>query len=351
MLATLAVAAPVPAAPPLELTDSLESALSRGRVESLDELRSLEAQVRRVVEAARPATVAVELNDSIGSGVVISADGIVLTAGHVTVEPNRELWLRFPDNTRVRGRSFGVNHNVDSGLLKIEEDPPGETGWPFAPIAQDEPSPGEWVVGLGQPNGYFDDRAPPVRLGRLLHARDDTLNTDTTLVGGDSGGPLLNLRGEVVGIHSRIGERITDNYHVSIAAYHSEWDRLLAGRMSGAPDGEDPGDFRPLVGLAVRVVDGRCVVTQVFAGGAAEQAGVRVGDIVESLAGEPVGDVAALARLAAVQETFDRAPLRLMRDGESLEVELWIGRAAKPFPGVEAPPGRLRGLSFWGAPR
>ena len=339
------------AAPPLPIGEALTASLQRDKLESIDDLRNLQSQIRQVVSMVRPATVAVELDDSIGSGVVISADGLVLTAGHVTVEPNRELWLRFPNNKRVRGRSYGVNHGADSGLLKIEEDPPSDEGWPFVPLAKEPSSLGDWVVGIGQPNGYFEDRAPPVRLGRVLQVRGATLSTDATLVGGDSGGPLVNLRGEVVGIHSRIGERITDNFHVSAAAYHEDWDRLIAGRMLGTPDGEDDADFRPLVGLAVRVVEGRCIVTQVFAESPAEQAGVLVGDVLESFANKPIKGIGALARRAAAQEAYGRAKLQLSRDGKALEVEIWLGRTARQFPGADAPPSRDERLSFWGAQR
>lgn len=319
---------------PLPLVDGFRDALETGSPESIEDLRRLQEQLRRVVAVVRPATVAVELDDSIGSGVVISADGVVLTAGHVSVEPNREVWLRFPDNRRVRARSYGVNHEVDSGLLRITADPPSDAGWPFVPLAEAVAEAGQWVVAIGQPNGFFVDRNPPVRLGRVLMVTDDTITTDATLVGGDSGGPLANLRGEILGIHSRIGERITNNFHVPVTAYRSEWDRLVAGRMTGVPDGQDAADYRPLIGLALRVVDGRCVVTQVFEGGAADQANVRVGDVLSSFAGQPVDSADTLALLVGRQSPFDRAPLVVRRGDEELTIEVWLGRAANDFPGA-----------------
>lgn len=328
---------------PLPLSKPLQVMLKHERPESVADLRYLQEQVRQVVDVVRPVTVSVELNDSAGSGVIISADGLVMTAGHVSALPNRKVWLRFPDNTRVQALSLGVNHNLDSGLIRILDDPPTEEGWPFVPIAASPAKPGDWVVAVGQPNGFVADRAPPVRLGRVLHSRDEAMiSTDATLVGGDSGGPLMNLSGEVVGIHSRIGEQITNNFHVAVAAYQREWDRLLAGRMTGTPDGEEWSDWRPQIGLALRfqkggLQSGACVVTQVFPDSAAAEAGVQVGDILQSFAGETISDAATLSRLATRQEAFNRVSLQLERDGKEQSIELWLGRTAIDFPGIGSP--------------
>lgn len=331
---------------PLEVPAPLAEALDAGPPKTVDQLRLLQGQVRRVVEAARPVTVAVEMNDSVGSGVIISAEGLVLTAGHVCVEPNRKVWVRFPDNSRVRGLSLGVNHRLDSGLVRITDEPPtpeapaeGETAekpsWPFVPLAEGGVSPGDWVVGLGQPNGFVEGRAPPVRLGRVLYTRDEAINTDVTLVGGDSGGPLLNLRGEVVGIHSKIGEEITSNYHVPVGAYRRGWERLLSGRMIGLPDGEEPEDWRPQVGLAAREIDGRLIVTQVFANKPAEEAGVQVGDELLRLGETPISSLQALHRQVKRLEAFDRTYLLVRRGDVQVELEVWLGRRPIEFPGAD----------------
>lgn len=355
------------AAPPLELPAPLAEVLGEGQPDSVDELRLLQDQVRRVVELARPVTVSVEMGGSVGSGVVISADGLVLTAGHVCGEPNQRVWVRFPDNSRVRGLSLGVNHEVDSGLVRItqppsklieqrtagaaasdngsaESGPPiaaDATEWPHVPLAEQEAQPGDWVVGLGQPNGFVSGRAPPVRLGRVLTRRGSAITTDVTLVGGDSGGPLLNLRGEVVGIHSKIGQRITSNYHVTAGAFRKEWDRLVEGRMTGAPEGEDAADWRPMIGLAVRSDEGRLKVTQVFSGGAGEAAGLQVGDELVRVGEEPIASIEELNRAVSAMQPYDRTRLGVRRDGKPVELEVWLGRAPNAFPGTW--PGR--GLS------
>ncbi|TWT97033.1 Periplasmic serine endoprotease DegP precursor [Botrimarina colliarenosi] len=323
----------------LPMAAELEAALQPGPPSTVEQLRLLQQQVRRVVARARPVTVSVEMNDSVGSGVIVSADGLVLTAGHVSVEPNREVMIRFPDGHRVKGRSLGVNHPIDSGLVQITDSPPasedGKPGaWPFLPIAEVAPQPGDWTVALGQPNGFVDGRAPPVRLGRVLTVSDDLINTDATLVGGDSGGPLINLRGEVIAIHSKIGEQITSNYHVAVGAYRREWQRLMEGRMTGVPDGEDPDDWRPMAGLALRQTGDGLVVTQVFPRRAAAEAGVTPGDVLLEVAGKEPESLAAVDRLIRRQEAFSRVPLVVQRDGVKIELTLWLGRAPTDFPGA-----------------
>lgn len=340
LLAAFAVLFGVPAAgiEPLEVPEALSEALQPGPPKTPEQLRLLQKQVRRVVAAGRPVTVAVEMNDSVGSGVIISPDGLVLTAGHVCVEPKREVWVRFPDDTKVKAISLGVNHRLDSGMVKITAEPPsaedGSKGeWPFVPLAENEPTLGEWVIGLGQPNGFVTGRAPPVRLGRVLNAKPETLTTDATLVGGDSGGPLLNLRAEVVGIHSKIGEAITSNYHVPVAAYRREWERLTAGSLTGIPDGDDPDDWKPQIGFAFRDKSDGVVVTQVFPGKAAAEAGVELGDVLVEIDGKPIASINDVRQAVRRQSPYEHISVQVRRGDVTVELDVWLGRAPRDFPG------------------
>ncbi len=263
---------------PLEMPAELSAVLKKKYPENVTDLRAIQIQVQAVTAIGRAATVGIDIGGAAGSGVVVTADGLVLTAGHVVTEPNLPVTFLFADGRRVRGVTLGLNRVLDSGMMRITDPGP----WPFVPLAKaGELANGEWVITLGQPNGFDSDRALPVRLGRVLSYDDEVINTDCTLVGGDSGGPLLNLRGELVGIHSRIGRGITSNYHVPVAAYHRDWDRLLASHAWGRDIGiEDEEYSRPLLGIAGHDEAGRCVVTQVFPGLPAEQAGIRVGDVL-----------------------------------------------------------------------
>ena len=135
-----------------------------------------------------------------------------------------------------KGKTLGGNGTIDSGLAKITE----EGQWPFVEmgVASDMKK-GDWCLVTGHPGGFKPGRPPVVRLGRILEINDTTaakyIRTDCTLVGGDSGGPLFDMHGQVVGIHSRIGAAITYNIHVPIDAYTATWDRLSAGEVWGSP--------------------------------------------------------------------------------------------------------------------
>lgn len=168
-----------------------------------------------------------------GSGVLVSEDGLILTAAHVIMEPGAELLILMPDGSRLEGIALGLDHDVDAGMARVSFDGPTA----FLPLAQaDHAKVGDWCLAVGHAGGILIDRAPPVRLGRILHIHeaDDLeffggITTDATVISGDSGGPLVNLQGEVIGIHSNIGMHVTENRHVPIDAYLDRWDDLLAG--------------------------------------------------------------------------------------------------------------------------
>src|SRR5207237_1038368 len=84
------------------------------------------------------------------------------------------------------------------------------------------------------PGGYQEKRTPVLRLGRVLNASEKSVTTDCTLVGGDSGGPLFDLDGKVIGIHSRIGPSIAFNVHVPVSTYADTWERLAASETWGS---------------------------------------------------------------------------------------------------------------------
>lgn len=301
---------------------------------SVSQLRRIEQQIKAVVQHARPAVVAVQMGDSVGSGVIVSADGLVLTAGHVAIQPHRPVRFMFPDGKRASGVSLGLNRSIDSGMMRITDPGP----WPYVKMADaDSLESGDWVVGLGQPNGFFSNRAPPVRIGRVLFQDDEVINTDCTLVGGDSGGPLLNLKGQVVGIHSRIGRRITSNFHVPISAYEYHWDRLLASEVWGG--GILPEELvrdRPLLGLAGDPRAESCLITQVFPGMPAQRAGIQPGDIIRQFAGEQVQTFGDLSKLVLANKPGNVVPIVLDRDGSIQKVEVRLGQIGAGFPG--APP-------------
>ena len=100
---------------------------------------------------------------------------------------------------------------------------------------------GQWVIAIGHPGGFRENRTPVVRVGRILFVSSFVIRTDCTLVGGDSGGPLFDMQGRVIGIHSRIGGlAISENMHVPVDTFREEWARLAAGESYGKDIGQMP---------------------------------------------------------------------------------------------------------------
>ena len=204
--------------------------------ENVDDLTSIEKHVQRVIERVNPAVVGVIVGPGQGSGVIISEDGVVLTAGHVSGKPGQTATIILPDKTRLTAKTLGQNKAIDSGMIKIEPDPKNPNRkFPFIDMGKSaELKSGQWVLAIGHPGGFRPNRTPVVRVGRILRANPFLIQTDCALVGGDSGGPLFDMHGKVVGIHSRIGgKEITENVHVPVDTFRQTWDKLAKGESWG----------------------------------------------------------------------------------------------------------------------
>ena len=173
---------------------------------TVEELREIEAHVAKVVAKVMPAVVGVRVGPGQGSAVIVREDGTLLTAGHVSGTPGTKaaVWLFQSKGATKSGKSLGQLKSIDSGMMKITD----EGKYAVAEIGKSSDlKPGQWVIAIGHPGGFRPNRAPVVRVGRILVANQFLIRTDCTLVGGDSGGPLFDMQGRVIGIHSRIGGR------------------------------------------------------------------------------------------------------------------------------------------------
>lgn len=309
--------------------------------QSADELKALQARVKEVAQKATAATVCLYVEPAVGSGVIVSDDGLVLTAGHVTGKPRTKLKFILSDGTVVNGIALGLNERADSGMAKITDPPPKDAPWPGAkegkwPVAElgkaDALATGQWLVALGHPNGLKRERPPVVRVGRYLSNErhevplgskhfESFLQSNCTIVGGDSGGPLFDLDGKLVGIHSQIGMIALDqNYHVPVEKFRAEWARLLRGDAVG----RDPTVVMNLV-FDEDAKEG-LKVAEVREGGAAERAGVEVGDVFRTLAGNPVKTRNDVHEILSSYATGDKVKIEVKRGDESKTLELKLTR-------------------------
>lgn len=305
-----------------------EFAVQQAVPETVSDLAAIERRVMKVIERATPATVSVQSAGGAGSGVIISADGYVLTAAHVSMQPGRRVTFIMPDGSRAQGRSLGVNIGIDAGLMKITDPGP----WPFVEMGDaSDLKPGTWVVAMGHPGGFDEDRSVVSRLGRVFRSRSTVIQTDCTIIGGDSGGPLFDLDGKVVGIHSRISTSLRQNYHVPISIYEKDWERLSAGEVWNRPMRRtrlQPGG--PYIGVqgANRQPDGDgALLGRVYPDTPAAQAGLQPGDRIVSMDKRIVGSFGDLSEIISDLDPGDRVPLTVRRDGETLEMHIEIGKA------------------------
>ena len=293
---------------------------------SIEELKERERKVKKVVSELMPTVVAVVGNDqpATGSGVIINEDGLIMTAGHVTEAAGKELTIIFPDGRSVKGESLGANRTRDAGLARITE----EGKWPFAKIGDSKKAKlGEWLIAMGHPGGYDLNRSPPIRLGRLISSGSmGMLRTDCTLVGGDSGGPLFNLEGEVIGIHSSIGGSLAENRHVPSSVFKAGWDRMLAGEIWGSlgmmAAGVNPD--RPMLGVRMNDSNGQVTVDKVFPNSPAKRAGIEDGDVIlkiDGIAAEQMSDVVDQVSSSSAGDVLE---VQIMRDDkeQSFKVKL-----------------------------
>ena len=313
----------------------------------LAELREIQRRVRAVVAAAAPATVGLDVGLGTGSGVVVDEAGTILTAAHVIGPPGRLIQVFFPDGRVATARTLGSDRETDAGMARLQ----GEGPWPYVPWAGDAgaddtsppPAPeadelavasgptavGDWVVALGHPSGFDVDRPVTARLGRVVRIRPGVgVQSDCVLIGGDSGGPLLSLDGRVVGIHSRIGPSARTNIHVGTGIFAQGWDRLAGGERWGQTR-------TPLMGVMLERVDADAAATpprpagvmirQVLPDSAADDAGLKRGDVMTALDGRSVLTEAAVYEALAMQQPGDRVRLTLWRRGGVRQVEVQLG--------------------------
>ena len=201
-----------------------------------EDLQQLEKQVIRVIEQATPSVVQIKMGgrmSSMATGVIFDDSGLVLTAGHVVRSNTRNLTVELPDGERYRGRiiSCFFEEDVDLGVIEItrnnEED---SEPFPFSPLAPaGSLMLGEWIVTLGHAAAISsnDNSEPATRIGRIIGLEGAELAMDSPIDAGDSGGPILDLKGRIVGIASRCGHRPWQNLATSVDAIHAWMPHLL----------------------------------------------------------------------------------------------------------------------------
>jgi len=301
---------------------------AREPIRDLADLAKIEAKVEAVSAKVLPSTVALISEDtgSSGSGVITTADGLILTAAHV-IQGAEELMVVFPNGAQVKGKVLGANYSKDIGMVQIISPGP----WPFVGMGASKPlQAGDWVIALGHSAGFDAARTPPVRFGRVVSkGPGNFLTTDCTLIGGDSGGPLFDLDGNIIGINSSIGLSLTNNNHAGIDGFRLDWKRLVAGEAWGQLQMNPfANPEMPVLGIGAQDGRGRGGVTvgEVAPRSPAAAAGLRIGDVIEQLDDKPIRNFRELTVLLAKREAGDEIKLQVKRDTRSSEINVTLAR-------------------------
>src|SRR5215212_2708170 len=292
-------------------------------------------------------------SQSLGSGFIISADGFVLTNAHV-VEAADEITVKLTDKRELKAKVIGSDRRTDIALLKIEA-----SGLPFVRFGDpNRLRVGEWVVAIGSPFGFENTVTAGIvsAKGRSLPQENFVpfIQTDVAVNPGNSGGPLFNLRGEVVGINSAIYSRTGGFMGLSFAIpidvandvtqQLKSTGRVIRGRIGVViqPITKELAD-----GFGLQKPLG-ALVNSVEKGGPAEKAGIEPGDVILRFDGKVVSSSEDLPRIVGGTKPGARVPVQIWRNKAARDVQVTVAelqddRAAQQKRGAK-PPAAQPGL-------
>lgn len=268
-----------------------------------------------------------EVPRGVGSGFIISADGFVLTNAHV-VDGADEVYVTLTDKREFKAKIIGVDKRTDVAVVKID-------GKDLPRLTMGDPSKlrvGEWVIAIGSPFGLDNT----VTAGIISAKARDTgeylplIQTDVAVNPGNSGGPLINMRGEVVGINSQIYSRSGGYMGISFAVPIDEAVRVAdqlrtAGKVTRGRIGVQIGEVTKDVAESLGLVRAQgALVQRVEPGGPAEKGGLEAGDIILKYNGTSIEKSSDLPRLVGATKPGSRSTLTIWRKGASREIALTV---------------------------
>ena len=283
-----------------------------------EDLLNVQNRLQDLLPAAKRALVSIETNDGVGSGVIVSEDGLVLTAAHVIGKTGQKMNVRLLNGKKVSAISLGGSEISDAGMLKITK----KGKWPFSPIAKRDSSKiGDWCFAIGHPGGFNKKRGVVVRLGRIIGKNEDTLQSDSRLLGGDSGGPLFDFNGNIIAIHSRVSKQPDQNFHVPVECFHINWEFYKKKEILTFEKLQTQG----FLGVACEKTELGLKINSVVEKRAAEKSGLQKGDFLISLDGEKLDSREELTILISLKKPNDLISLEYLRDRAELSVKIALG--------------------------
>ncbi|MDP7036288.1 MAG: trypsin-like peptidase domain-containing protein [Planctomycetota bacterium] len=330
--------------------------------------------VKKVVRASIPRTVCIRIQvgekSGFGSGAILTSDGLILSCAHV-IEPGTKLTVVTSDGKEYVARKLGMNSTNDYGLIKID----AEGLDPFPLGDSDAVQIRDWVVALGHPGGPYKDLQPAVAVGRVRgkHKQlpvqmnkkfyDDAIKTDCPIFGGNSGGPLINLKGELIGINGAILIVNDSAYAVPINEIKPDIQSMKTGQDVEGRNAEnmmkvmqemqkefDPADLQKMFGNSplggiLKMFMGRgktprkvasmnatfgademgVRIEKLETGGTAEMGGLQVGDRLTKLGGLPIRNPEDVEQTTGYFQPGETTLAEVSRNGRDQAVLLTFG--------------------------
>ncbi|MEM9666213.1 MAG: trypsin-like peptidase domain-containing protein [Bacteroidota bacterium] len=278
---------------------------------------------------------------SIGSGFVLSPDGYIVTNDHVAGSATR-ITVAFSDGRTMEGALVGSDPATDLALVKVEP----EAALPYLAFTETPAIVGEWVIALGNPYGLFDAAEPTVTVGvvsatnrdlqsnRQNRIYRDMIQTDAAINRGNSGGPLVNAVGEVIGVNTAIYSESGGSVGLGFAVPADKARRIIDElRANGAVDrsyytGLYVTDTTPRIAQALGLDQARgAFVRDIDPGSPAAQAGLQAYDVIVDIEGEAVDQSTDYVARIYDFRPGDTLAFTVIRDGESVTLPLRVGRA------------------------
>jgi serine protease Do len=267
-----------------------------------------------------------ERGQGLGSGFIISTDGYVLTNAHVVADAD-EVTVRLADAREFKGKIVGVDSRTDVALLKVSA-----TGLPTVKLGNSENlKVGEWVAAIGSPFGFVNTITAGIVSAKGRSLPDETfvpfIQTDVAVNPGNSGGPLLNLKGEVVGINSAIYSRTGGYMGVSFAipievALDVSKQLQATGKVTRGRLGVHIQALTPELAKSFGLSNTNGVlVASVEPKSPAEKSGLQAGDVILSFDGKPVNSASELPRVVAATKPGTGVTMEVWRGGAKRQVK------------------------------
>jgi len=273
----------------------------------------------------------------LGSGVVVSADGLVLTNNHV-VESADEIEIALHDGRKLRAQVVGADPESDLAVLRVTSDRP------LAPITFAPPESlrvGDGVLAIGNPFGVGQTVTAGIvsALGRShlgINTFENFIQTDAAINPGNSGGALVDSNGHLVGINTAIysqsGGSMGIGFAIPISLAKNVMEQIIkSGSVTRGWIGVEVQEMTPELAESFGVkADQGALIAGVMRGSPADKASVRPGDVLTHVGGKPIRDAQGMLELIAALAPGEKVRFGLLRAGQALEVTIAVGQRPRP---------------------